>query len=447
MDNTSRSLVSSRAESTLIGQFTPVDSYWERSKSAVATFAPIEGDIMTGVVILGGGATGLTAAHFLAERGIESVVVEAASPGWGCSGRSGGMVVARYKRGFASLALRYGDETARHLHRQILAGIDQLETLVARYAIECGFVRSGHLTAAHSKRGLENLAADVGWLARNGDRAPRLIDAAEAARQLGTREYIGGYLDMRSGRIHQLNYVRGLAAGLAGQGVRISAGSPARSFEQTPAGVTVSTDRARITAQHAIVATNAYTALAPAMSHLARRIVPVSSSLIATAPLPADIVATILPSGWVAGDTKHLMNSFALLPGGRLLYCGRADITGRADNPGVYRRLEQQMARAFPQVSGAAIETRWSGMVAVTLDDFPHVGSEGRTHYAIGCGGRGIVLSGVMGRALAAIIAGERVDLGPITRNPFRPIPFHSLRVPGMKLMAGVYRMRDLFGL
>jgi glycine/D-amino acid oxidase-like deaminating enzyme len=163
--------------------------------------------------------------------------------------------------------------------------------------------------------------------------------------------------------------------------------------------------------------------------------------------LPPDIATTILRSGWVVGDTKHLMNSFALLPGGRLLYCGRADITGRTDHPGVYRRLEQQMARAFPQVRGASIETRWSGMVAVTLDDFPHVGSEEHVHFAIGCGGRGIVLSGVMGRALAGIIAGEHVDLGPITRNAFRAIPFHSLRVPGMKFMAGVYRMRDLFRL
>jgi glycine/D-amino acid oxidase-like deaminating enzyme len=165
-----------------------------------------------------------------------------------------------------------------------------------------------------------------------------------------------------------------------------------------------------------------------------------------TAPLAADVASTLLRAGWVVGDTKHLMNSFALLPGGRLMYCGRADITGRTDDAGVYRTLERQMVRAFPQVQGAAIETRWSGMVAVTLDDFPHVGTEGRIHYAIGCGGRGIVLSGVMGRALAAMIAGESVDLGPITRNPFRPIPFHSLRVPGMKFMASVYRARDALG-
>jgi glycine/D-amino acid oxidase-like deaminating enzyme len=357
------------------------------------------------------------------------------------------MVVARYKRGFASLAARYGDETTRFLHRQILAGIDQLEGLVDRYAIDCGFERSGHLTAAHSKRGLTSLAADVSWLAQNGDRAPRIIDAEEARREIGTREYIGGYLDMRSGRVHQLNYVRGLGAGLAARGVPVYAASPARRLETTGGGVIVGTDRAQIRAKHLIVATNAYTSLAPGVSNLARRIVPVSSSLISTTPLAPEVAATILPSGWVVGDTKHLMNSVALLPGGRLLYCGRADITGRVDNPGVYRRLEQQMVRAFPQVHGAAIETRWSGMVAVTLDDFPHVGTEGSMHYAIGCGGRGIVLSGVMGRALAATIAGERVDLGPITRNRFRAIPFHSLRVPGMKFMAGVYRMRDLLGL
>jgi glycine/D-amino acid oxidase-like deaminating enzyme len=429
------------------GAVRAVDSYWERSKSTAVSFPALERDTVTDVVILGGGATGLTAAHFLAERGIACVVLEAASPGWGCSGRSGGMAATRYKKGFAVLAARYGDATTKHLHRQILEGIDQLEALVARYAIDCSFNRCGHFTAAHSRRGLDALTADVAWLARHaGDTTPRIVSAAEAAEALGTGEYLGGYLDSRAGRIHQLNYVRGLAAGLLERGVALYGGSPARRFETTADGVAVGTDRATVRAKRVVVATNAYTSLGPPISNLARRIVPVSSSLMSTAPLAADVASTLLRAGWVVGDTKHLMNSFALLPGGRLMYCGRADITGRTDDAGVYRTLERQMVRAFPQVQGAAIETRWSGMVAVTLDDFPHVGTEGRIHYAIGCGGRGIVLSGVMGRALAAMIAGESVDLGPITRNPFRPIPFHSLRVPGMKFMASVYRARDALG-
>src|SRR4051794_34647736 len=119
MNHLAASLVSTRDRQSPSAPFAPLDSYWERSKRGSATFPKLECDITTDVVILGGGATGLTAAHFLAERGIGCIVLEAASPGWGCSGRSGGMVVARYKKGFAALAARYGSDTVRHLHRQI----------------------------------------------------------------------------------------------------------------------------------------------------------------------------------------------------------------------------------------------------------------------------------------------------------------------------------------
>src|SRR5437764_770352 len=68
------------------------------------------------VAIIGGGFTGLSAARTLAQRGVNVVVLEANSIGWGASSRNGGMVdessagvnPARYVAGLASAALNRG---------------------------------------------------------------------------------------------------------------------------------------------------------------------------------------------------------------------------------------------------------------------------------------------------------------------------------------------------
>jgi hypothetical protein len=48
---------------------------------------------------------------------------------------------------------------------------------------------------------------------------------------------------------------------------------------------------------------------------------------------------------------------------------------------------------------------------------------------------------------LADMARGETVDAGPMSGNAFAPIPFHSLRIPAMKAVAGYYRMLDVLGI
>ncbi len=138
------------------------------------------------------------------------------------------------------------------------------------------------------------------------------------------------------------------------------------------------------------------------------------------------------------------MNYYRIMPDNCLLFGGRGDITGRSDDPKVYALLERQLVETFPQLAGIGIAQRWSGKIAITLDDFPHIGRMSpRLIYALGYGGRGVALSNMLGKLAAKLVRNETIDAGPMETNPFRQIPLHFLRIPGMRIVAGWYRYLD----
>ncbi|MCW5575603.1 MAG: FAD-binding oxidoreductase [Burkholderiales bacterium] len=418
-------------------------SIWSSSANPAQIFPPLAGDLRTDAVIVGGGFTGLSAAWHLAKAGVGCAVIEAHDIGWGASGRNGGMAVLRYKTSWAGLARRHGEDEARHLHGLLLSALDVLEGIVSELGIDCGFSRCGHITAANGKSALAMLQADIEWLAAAGDRAPRMLTAAETAELTGTGCYLGGYLDPRAAGIHPLNYARGLAAGLAGRGVALHSGTPAVAIQEDAQGVSVATPGGTVRAGQLLIATNAYTELFGLGTDLHRRIVPVSTSVITTAPLPVATLRQLLPEGHLVSDTRHLLNYFRIAPGNRLMFGGRGSLTGK-ESRSVYSGLERKLVEAFPSLADVPVDHRWSGKVAVTLDDFPHVSRLGqRVSFAMGYGGRGVVLTGLLGRMLSLLAMGETVRAGPMHAAPFAPIPFHGLRIPAMKAVAGYYRLLD----
>jgi gamma-glutamylputrescine oxidase len=420
-------------------------SVWLTTANPAPQLPQLDHDLQTDVAIIGAGYTGLAAAHHLCRAGVACAILEANDVGWGASGRNGGMAVLRYKKSWATLARTLGRERTRHLHHLVHQAVDLLEQTVEEYRIDCAFTRYGHITAANGKAALASLSADVDWLAAEaGDRAPRMLDARETAGLTGTSCYLGGYLDPRAGGIHPLNYARGFAAGLAAAGVPIYVGTAVASVrEDASGGVTLETANAVVRAKQVLVATNAYTDLHDYGTDLARRVVPVSTSVITTAPLAAGTLAAITRERHLVSDTRHLLNYFRIAPGERLLYGGRGSLTGD-ESPEVYRGLEAKLRETFPALAGVEIDHRWSGKVAVTLDDFPHVGRVSpRIAYAVGYGGRGVALTNLLGKMLAHLAMGELNDPGPMNGAAFCPIPLHALRIPAMKAVAGYYRVLD----
>ncbi len=420
-------------------------SYWRATAAEVAEHPALEGEHRCEVAIVGGGYSGLAAAHHLAGAGVGCAVLEAGDIGWGASGRSAGFLVLRYKRGFAALAAQHGGEAARILHRGLRDALENFEQVVEAHALAPFVQRSGHFTAAHAPVALARLEADARWLEREaGDRSVRMFDRQEAREQLGTDYYVGGLLDPRGGAIHPHNFVRGFAQGLARRGVAIFARSKVTQFREESTGVVLRTAGGTVRADKVIFATNAYTDLGASPGDLARRIVPVTSALMTTAVIPDKLRATLLRLDAPVTDTKRILSGFRLLADGRLLFAGRGDLTGRRDTPDVYRPLQRALGEIFPALSDIPIAYRWSGKVALTHDDLPHVGAlTPRVFFALGYMGRGVLLAHLLGRCAARLARGEAVDAGPMSAKLPALVPLHRFRHLGMQIFAAYYARQD----
>src|SRR5215831_9793745 len=118
------------------GGVDPVDSYWASTANPAPPLSAFRGEKSVEVAIIGSGFTGLSAAYHLAKTGTESIVLDAKDAGWGASGRNGGMLPPRYKKGFGAIAAKYGNETTRRLHAIVLDAIDTVEETVGDCSID-----------------------------------------------------------------------------------------------------------------------------------------------------------------------------------------------------------------------------------------------------------------------------------------------------------------------
>ena len=73
--------------------------WWDRTPRPACTDTPLPGQ--TDVLIVGSGYTGLNAGLVTARSGLDTVIVDAESAGWGCSSRNGGQLSGEIKPGYA----------------------------------------------------------------------------------------------------------------------------------------------------------------------------------------------------------------------------------------------------------------------------------------------------------------------------------------------------------
>ena len=166
------------------------------------------------------------------------------------------------------------------------------------------------------------------------------------------------------------------------------------------------TEKSDIRATGVAMGTNGYTDGAAPWQQ--RRIVPISSSIIATEPLDPALVHHLLPGRSAVIDTRRVLDFARPSPdGSRVLFGGRASFIPVSAARKV-EILATNLVRMFPDLNDVAVSHLWGGWMGFTFDFLPKLGVQDGVHYALGCnGGSGIVMMSWLGRQMAQNVLGR----------------------------------------
>jgi glycine/D-amino acid oxidase-like deaminating enzyme len=401
----------------------PPSLYAETARPAIAA-PPLDGDRRTSVAVIGGGFTGISAALHLAERGVDVTLLEAHQPGWGASGRNGGHVNPGLKYDPDDIERDFGPDLGARMVAFSGNAPQVVFDLVRTNQIQCEARQGGTLRAAYSASNAAQLRGSAEQNILRG--LPVTLLEGDAAREMtGTPRYLAAMLDRRGGSVNPLGYARGLAEAATRAGARIHGGSAVANIARRDGGWAVATPSGTVHAEKLVLATNAYTD--DIWPKLRRSVVPVFSGIVATEPLPSEMVARILPNGAVLYENGQITVYYRVDVEGRLVMGGRSPMRDGVsfDTLGWLIRYTE---RLWPELRGVRWTHAWNGQLAVTTDHYPHFHepAEG-VLISLGYNGRGVAMATTMGGEIARRMLGTPVAELNMPVTTLKEIPFHAL--------------------
>ena len=422
-------------------QHSPVPSYYAASANPAPTRPVLQGACEADVCVVGAGYSGLSTALFLAEAGFRVVVLEAATVGWGASGRNGGQIVNSFSRDLDAIERQTTADHLTHLASMAFEGSQIIRQRVRDYGIQCD-LKEGGIFAAPNARQLSHLEDQQALWRRFGYGNLELLDREGIRARVGTERYVGGAIDHTGGHIHPLNLALGEAAALESLGGVIHEHSAVTDIVHgQPA--TVKTDQGEVRAAFVVLAGNAY--MGKLIPRLSTRVLPSASSVIATEPLSESLAQKLLPGDVAVCDPRTALDYFRLSADRRMLFGGLSNYTGM-EPKNLVSVMRKKMRNVFPDLADIRVDYAWSGWIGIGINRMPQLGELApNIRYIQAYSGHGVAPTHIMAKITAESIAGESDRFNVMAAIPHMPFP--GGRVFGRPLLAAggaYYKLMDL---
>lgn len=406
---------------------------------------PLSGAHRVDVCIVGGGYTGLWTAINLKQLDptVEVMVVEADFCGAGASGRNGGIVSGWWSK-LPSLVSRYGEEDGVRLAQAAGDAVRAIGEFCFQHGIEADFRNGGVLWTATAPAHLGAWARAIEATRARGFNIYEELSPEQVAIRTGSAVHLAGVFEPSGSRVQPAFLARGMRRVAIERGVQLWEQTPVvEILRGTPPGLR--TPHAVVVAEKVILATNAWMASLP---EIRRAVLPMSSDMVATAPIPERLSEI----GWTGdeciADTHLLVHYCRTTADGRIAFgkggCSHAylgQISQRLEDPG--RRVERTVRsfrRIYPNLRDVPLTHSWTGPIDRSETNSPffgHLDGNPDIIYGVGYSGTGVAPTYVGGKILAST-ALERHDEwqdSPINRGPRSLYPYDPVRYFGGNLV------------
>ena len=347
------------------------------------------------VVVIGAGYTGLCAAIQTARGGRSTLVLDAADAGWGCSTRNGGQISTSVKPSFDELARKHGRKTAFRIIKEGHNALAWIEAFTAEEGIDCDFAIPGRFHAAHNPRQYERMTRAIKAQPEGLEVRAHAVSRAEQHHELGTDAYFGGVVFEQHASVDPARLHRGLLNRARLAGAVVVPHCAVSTISREGHRFSLTTAGGRVLARDVVIATNGYTGTATPW--MRRRVIPIGSYVIATEPLPKEVMDRVMPTNRIASDSRRVVHYYRPSPDRTRIVFGGRVTSGETTAERSGALLHRNLVAIFPELAGTRISHSWMGFVAYTFDTLAHVGQHDGIYYAMGYCGSGVSMASYLG--------------------------------------------------
>jgi len=395
------------------------------------------------VLIIGSGYTGLNCAIQTVRGGLDTLVIDAESAGWGCSSRNGGQISGEIKPGYDELRRKHGAQKAFDLVKEARNALEWVGDFIRSEDIDCEFVQCGRFQAAHNSYQFRQLARQVENQPKGLEQPLTIVERKDQASEIDSDYYHGGLVIGNHCSLDPAKYHQGLLDTAIASGCTVVSECAALNIQPDSNGFCVTTSKGVVNAKKVVIATSGYTGTVTPWQR--RRLIPIGSYMLATEQLDPARAEKLMPSKRVFSDSRKLVVYFRpSAEGNRVLFGGRVSVF-EADPVKSAPALRHEMLRIFPQLENVKLTHSWMGFVGFSFDYLPHLGEQDGLFYAMGYCGSGICLASYFGNRLGLQVLGKAEGKIAFNDIKFQTRPFYTGTPWFLSTAVKYYQVRDRF--
>ena len=128
------------------------ESFWLLKNGLLYTYPMLQKNIVTEIVVVGGGITGALISHALMQHGYKVTLIDRRDIGQGSTSATTSMLQYEIDEKLIDLAEKIGEQAAVDCYKAGITAIKDLQKLVKDTGSDCGFKMKKSVYAAHNKK-------------------------------------------------------------------------------------------------------------------------------------------------------------------------------------------------------------------------------------------------------------------------------------------------------
>lgn len=372
----------------------------------VADYPKLEKNIRTDVVIMGGGISGALAAHYLLQKNIVCVIIDARSIGLGSSCASTSLLQYEIDTPLHKLAALIGEKTAARSYWLCKEAIDKLMILADKIGFR-DIQKKKSLYYAAAKKDVADLKKEFAARKKHGF-SVRYLEDKEVYKNSGIHAP-AAILSRDAGQTNAYMFTHALHQYNIKKGLEVYDRTTISTIKHDIKGVKLVTENGnKIQARKLIYATGYEVVkyIDKPIVKLQSTYATVSEALSLDRPFWKDEMLL-----WNTADPYLYMRT---TPDNRILIGGRDEnfySPKKRDEliADKTRKLNNDFQKAFPHINFIP-EFSWTGTFGSTKDGLPFIGRYKKlpnSYFALGFGGNGITFSLIAAEMIAQLISGK----------------------------------------